>query len=96
MMNEPKLSDSLVTYEEMLQKVEEDAETAADNGEQVGLVWKYAYAVNYLAQQRTVAKHNAAMIAFLQDGIHQALMDWVKGNEDSAVKILKQLENSII
>lgn len=96
MMNEPILSDSLVTYEEMLQKVEEDAETAADNGEQVGLVWKYAYAVNYLAQQRTVAKHNAAMMAFLKEGIHQALMDWVKGNEDSAVKILKQLENSII
>lgn len=96
MMNEPKLSDSLVTYEEMLQKVEEDAETAADNGEQVGLVWKYAYAVNYLAQQRTVAKHNAVMIVFLKEGIHQALMDWVKGNEDSAVKILKQLENSII
>lgn len=95
-MNAPNLSDSLVTYEEMLQKVEEDAETAADNGEQVGLVWKYAYAVNYLAQQRTIAKHNAAMTAFLKDGIHQALMEWVKGNEDQAVKLLQQLEKSII
>lgn len=95
-MNAPKLSDSLVTYEEMLQKVEEDAETAANNGEQVGIVWKYAYAVNYLAQQRTIAKHNAAMVAFLKDGIHQALMECVKGNEDHAVKILQQLEKSII